>query len=102
MLLALLSTRKHPPGGFRYKCPKCGWKIKNPLNTWTEIAREIARHESNNPDHNATSAEIKERLHAQTCARVPSWCGDGQAVVVAEQSNSHGCKTCRRRKKTSE
>lgn len=95
--LHLKSIRKLPPGGFAYRCPACGWKIKNPLVSWSEIKKEIGQHERNNANHGAGWEEIELRLHTQTCARVPDWCTDGKPVILPQGEG--GCVGCGRKKK---
>jgi hypothetical protein len=54
----LINRRKVPPRGYLYRCPVCGFKLKNPLSSLTEVVREIRIHRRNNPSHTSLSTRL--------------------------------------------
>ena len=107
-MITLINKRKSPPRGFPYRCPVCGFKVKNPLSPWSEVVREIRIHRRNNPTHNLTTdtATIERELELYTCQRLDnssSYCHDIEAIIY-EQSQTKparkGCSTCGRGKKS--
>lgn len=101
----LINRRKVPPGGFQYRCPVCGYKVKNPLAPWVEVVREIRVHRRNNPTHRLSllTEDIEAELESGTCQRVPSVCHDIDAIAYESLKTSptrKGCSTCGRGKKS--
>ena len=102
----LINRRKVPPRGYLYRCPVCGFKLKNPLSSLTEVVREIRIHRRNNPSHTSLSLDfegIVRDVEEPTCKRLPGHCHDIEAIIY-EQSQTKparkGCSTCGRGKKS--
>lgn len=106
--MKLLTTRRHPPGGFPYYCPKCGWVLPTPLSTWTENVKTILKHRRNNPGHGMSLSvdSIELEYAEQVCAGLRNdtkWCrgvaGQQAAGSDASKKSTKACVGCGRKKK---
>jgi len=104
-MLTLINKRKHPPGGWRYKCPKCKWQVPEPLQSHGIVVEQIKKHWTSNPAHALNANDAKHLMEAYTCKRLGdgAWCKDMDAEMAAAHVRAQEPSTCegcvRKRKK---
>lgn len=107
--MKLKNRNKYPPGGFPYQCPKCPWKVPNPMGQWSENVKAIALHRDLNPDHKLASSvdAVEEDYEEQVCLKLGKshlWCMEPVEVQVREklktQKQTKGCPTCGRKRRS--
>lgn len=77
-----------PPGQWRYTVPETG-QVFGPFPGIEQLIDQLRQHYNANGLSVPDRMTLTDKIEEQTCARIPAYCGDANAIAMEQEQNGN-------------